>query len=153
MKNKQSTLLLAVFLSISAPVFADSIPAHLEGMGKHFALAEGFTEQRDFQGSFARHNTLLSSVEEDGARTIAISGALYEFLFYQGVSSEGEKVRIHGDFGNGNGNSNGNGGNVPLPAVSVAEPGSQTLLLFGLTGLGMFFYPRNYLRDAIKEQA
>ncbi len=153
MKNKQGTLVLAVFLSIAAPAFADGISAHLGGPEKHFVLAEGFAGQQDFQDSFARHNTLMGSVEENEARSIAISGALVGFHVNQGVSSEGDKVKIHekhhGDFGYGNGNSNGNGGSASASAVAVAEPGSQTLLLFGLTGLGMFFYRRNYLRDAI----
>lgn len=153
MKNKQSALVLAVLLTIAAPAFADSIPAHSGGTEKDLALAAGFTDQQDFQGGFAQHNPIMDSVEENGVRGVAISGALVDFHGNQALSFDGEKVKIHGkhhgDFGDGNGNSNGNGGSAAGPAVAVAEPGSQALLLYGLTGLGMFFYRRNYLRDAI----
>jgi hypothetical protein len=76
---------------------------------------------------------------------------LVDFHVDQGAFFERDKGKIHGkhngNTGDGDGDSNGNGASGSV--VSVAEPGSQTLLLFGLAGLGMIFYRRNYLRNAI----
>jgi hypothetical protein len=47
---------------------------------------------------------------------------------------------------NGRGGDDGDG---RVSLVAIPEPGSRTLLLFGLTGLGMVFYRRNWLRNAI----
>jgi hypothetical protein len=55
--------------------------------------------------------------------------------------------------GDGEGNSSGTGSGTPLPVVSVAEPASQTLLLFGFAGLGLVFYRRKILTNAILARA
>ena len=55
--------------------------------------------------------------------------------------------------GDGEGNSPGTGSGIPLPLVSVAEPGSQTLLLFGFASLGLLFYRRKSLTNAISARA
>jgi hypothetical protein len=57
--------------------------------------------------------------------------------------------KSNGGDGDGNGNASGTGSGTPPPLTSVAEPGSQTLLLFGLAGLGMLFYRRKTLANAI----
>jgi hypothetical protein len=44
--------------------------------------------------------------------------------------------------GDGDGGTSGTGSGTPDPLVAIAEPGSQTLLLFGLAGLGLVFYRR-----------
>lgn len=51
--------------------------------------------------------------------------------------------------GDGDGNGPGVGSGDPPPAVSVAEPGSQSFLLFGLAGMGTLFYRRKTLTNAI----
>lgn len=79
----------------------------------------------------------------------------------QGASFEKEKIKLRGKHNGGDGNDGGNsgvnggsngGGNdgsASGPVLSISEPGSRTLLLFGLAGLGMIFYRRNTLRNAI----
>jgi hypothetical protein len=78
---------------------------------------------------------------------------LGDFGGNQGASSDPDK-----DHGKASGNDNGgdgdndgkgSGNGTPHPEISVAEPGSQTLLLFGLAGLGMLFYRRKTLTNAI----
>ncbi len=80
-----------------------------------------------------------------------------DFDTNQGASFDSKKVKLRGKHsfgngdgdGNGDGNTGGNGGSSSAPVTSVPEPASQTLVLFGLTGLGMLFYRRNTLRNAI----
>ena len=67
---------------------------------------------------------------------------LIDFGAGQGASSEKEKNKNKDrtyNGGDGDGNGTGSGSGVLSPTIPVAEPGSQTLLLFGLAGLGMLF--------------
>jgi hypothetical protein len=58
-----------------------------------------------------------------------------------------DKGKHNGTDGDGNGTGVGSG--VPDPSIPIAEPGSQTLLLVGLAGLGMVFSRRRTLTNAI----
>jgi hypothetical protein len=68
-----------------------------------------------------------------------------------GTSSGGDQGKGRGKHngGNGDGAGSGVGSGDPAPVASVAEPGSRTLLLFGLAGFGMIFYRRRMLMIAI----
>jgi hypothetical protein len=73
----------------------------------------------------------------------------------QGASSDnnngkgkGKHNGTNGD-GDGNGNGSGVGSGAPEPLIPIAEPGSQTLVLSGLAGLGLFFYRRKSLASAV----
>jgi hypothetical protein len=78
---------------------------------------------------------------------------LFDFGGSQGASSDSDKDKGKGhgkgEGGDGDGNGTGSGSGAPSPVVSVAEPGSQSLLLFGLAGMGIFFYRRKTLTNAI----
>lgn len=71
----------------------------------------------------------------------------------QGASSDNKngkgKGKHNGSDGDGNGNGTGSGSGAPEPLIPIAEPGSQTLVLFGLAGLGMFCYRRKSLTSAV----
>lgn len=177
MNNKQRTLLFAVVLTVPIFAFADSIPGHSRDRHNYVSFSEGLTDQQDSQSNSARCNFLLSSVKEpvkeQESRTSSIAGASFsgfakgesahlgDFGGNQGASSDSDKDegkgrgKPHGGDGDGNesgsgsGTGSGSGSGVASPAVSVAEPGSQTLLLFGLAGLGMLFYRRKTLTNAI----
>ena len=73
-------------------------------------------------------------------------------------SNQGTSLASDKDNGKGDGKHNGNAGNrngtgvggeTPSPVISVPEPGSQTLLLVGLAGLGVAFFRRRTLTNAI----
>lgn len=154
MKYTLGALFLAAILCTAAPAFADTIPAYSRGGDKDTTLSQRFTDQENSRDGSVR-NTLLNAVDERGARFNPIE----DFDVNQGASFEKDKVKFHkkhhggdGDGGAGTGGGNGNGGNgggVSGPTVPVAEPGSQSLLLFGLAGLGMFFYRRNTQRNVV----
>jgi hypothetical protein len=76
---------------------------------------------------------------------------LVDFGDNQADSSDKDKgkgrVKRHG--GDGDGNGSGGGSGAPSPAIAVAEPGSQPLLLVGLAGLGLGFFRRRTLTNAI----
>ena len=171
MKPKQAPLLLAVILAAPAFAFADNIPGHSKSGNNYVAFSEGLTDQQDSQGNSARCNFLLSSIKENGSETSSFAkdekGAnlgtylstgvdsnahpvtLVDFGANQGASSDKDKGK--GKRGGGAGNENGttSGSGAPSPLIAVAEPGSQTLLLFGLAGLGVLFYRRKTLTSAI----
>jgi hypothetical protein len=69
----------------------------------------------------------------------------------QGASSDKndgkDKGKHNGTDGDGNGTGVGSG--TPEPSIPVAEPASQSLLLVGLAGLGMVFFRRRTLTNAI----
>jgi hypothetical protein len=76
---------------------------------------------------------------------------LADFGGNQGASSnDKDKGKGQGtdNGGDGKGNESGSGGDDP-PSVNIAEPGSQTLLLFGLAGLGMLVYLRRTLTFSV----
>lgn len=181
MNNKQGILLLLAILGTPVFAFADTIPSHVMDDERLVTRLDGFTDDVDFHGSLAGHDTSLASLEENGPRIFASSGAsesrtakddrgvdpgkllgvendienlpiqLVDFQADQGVFFQRDKRKIHGkhngNTGDGDGDRNGNGASGSV--ASVAEPGSQTLLLFGLAGLGMIFYRRTYVRNAV----
>jgi len=76
---------------------------------------------------------------------------LVDFGDNQGVSSDNNngKGKRNGTDGDGNGNGTRVGSGAPSPLFAVAEPGSQSVLLLGLAAVGMFFYRRKSLKNAI----
>ena len=89
-----------------------------------------------------RGASLGASLGSAGLGSDGHSVKLIDFGAGQGASSEKEKNknkdRTHNG-GDGEGNGTGSGSGVLSSTIPVAEPGSQTLLLFGLAGLGMLF--------------
>jgi len=75
---------------------------------------------------------------------------LVDFGGNQGASADKDKGKGNGkgDEGDGDENGTGSGSGDSSPGIPVAEPASQTLLLFGLAGMGMFFYRRKTLTNA-----
>jgi PEP-CTERM motif len=173
LKTRQAPLLLAVILAAPAFAFADNIPGHSRTGNNYVSFSEGLMDQQDSQGSSARCNFLLSSIKENGSKSISFgkdakdanlgtylstgmgSNAhpvqLVDFGADQGASSDKDKgkdpVKHHG--GDGDGNGSGVGSAAPSSVIGVAEPGSESLLLFGLAAVGMLFYRRRTLMEAI----
>jgi hypothetical protein len=173
--NKQAPLLLTLILAAPAFAFADNIPGHSKSGNNYVAFSEGLTDQQDSQGNSARCNFLLSSIKENGSETSSFAkdekGAnlgtylstgvdssahpvtLVDFGANQGASSDKDKGKGKGKGKQGGGAGNENGtasaSGAPSPLIAVVEPGSQTLLLFGLAGLGVLFYRPKTLTIAI----
>jgi hypothetical protein len=173
-EKKQGAFLLAVLLAAPAFAFADDISGHSKGGNKYVTLSEGLTGQQDLQESSARCNFLFSSPKENGVQTTSIAGASLSEIAKggggsnlgapgsqpatlltsganEGASSGNGKGKglgkQNGGAGDGIGTAAGSGG--ASPTVPIAEPSSQTLLLFGLAGLGMLAYRRKALTNAI----
>ena len=172
MKNKQGILLLAFVFVAAAPAFADNIPGHSKIGSKYVTFSEGFADEQNSHGNSAQCNFVSGSTKENGLSTISLAGAfssgfakgendsefgggnsvkLVDFGGNEGASSDKDKGKNRGknDGGDGEGNGTGSGSGDASPAVSVAEPGSQALLLFGLAGLGMLFCRRKTLSNSI----
>jgi MYXO-CTERM domain-containing protein len=104
-------------------------------------------------GEFAKgdKNANLGLLLNDGMESDSHPVKLFDFDANQGASSDKDKGK---SWGRHNGyDDDGNGtvvasGDISA-ATSVAEPGSQTLLLVGLAALGMFFSRRRKLTNAI----
>lgn len=177
MRNKQQILLLA-FLFAAAPAFADSTSGHAKGGSTNVSFSEGFISQQDSSGNSAQCNFLFGAPKENGLSASSIIGSSSSAIgkgekgsdFSGGASSENSvrlvdfsgnnsdssdkdkgrgkgKGKQGGGSGDGNGPTSGNGD--PSPLIVVAEPGSQSLLLTGLAGLGMLFFRRKTFSNAI----
>jgi len=172
LRNKQGILLLAFVFAVAAPAFADNIPGHSGGGTKYVTFSEGFTSQQNSSGNSAQCNFLFSSPRENGLSPSSFastkgselgssmgrgmasgenSGKVLGFGGNEGGSSDKDKGKGKGkeSGGSGDGNESGSGSGVPEPVPSVAEPGSETLLLFGLAGLGILFSRRKSFTNAI----
>jgi len=178
MKHKNAAWFLAFTLAAAAPLFADTIPGHSRGGSKYVTFSEGFTSQQNGQGASAECNFLLGAPKENKLSTSSFAGSspsalamgekgsqlgsggastgnsvnLVDFSGNNGASSDNKgkgkgKGKQGGGSGNGSGTTSGNG--APAPTIAVAEPGSQSLLLFGLAGLGMLVFRRKTFTGAV----
>jgi len=88
-------------------------------------------------------NTTVES-DSDHIKLVNLSGN-------QGASSDKDHGTAAGSHSSADGDSNeeGSGGGAPAPDISVAEPASQTFLLFGLAAVGILLYRRKTLTNAI----
>ena len=88
-------------------------------------------------------NTTVES-DSDNLKLVNLGGN-------QGASSDKDHGTAAGSHSSADGDSNeeGSGGGAPAPDISVAEPASQTLLLIGLAAVGILFYRRKTLTNAI----
>lgn len=166
MKYKNAASFLALALAAAVPLFADSFPGHSRGGSKYVTFSEGFTSQQNSQGGAAECNFLLGAPTATGLTTSSIAGLsstgmaasgasvkLVDFKGNQSASSDKDKGKGKGKGKQGGGSGNGtgttSGSGAPAPLVAVAEPGSQSLLLFGLAGLGMLVFRRKTFTSAI----
>jgi hypothetical protein len=166
MKHKNTAWFLAFTLAAAAPLFADTIPGHSRGGSKYVTFSEGFTSQQNGQGSSAECNFLLGAPKANGLSTnsiagspsagIAATGASVKFVDFSGNNGASSdmgkgKGKGKGKQGGGSGNGNGttSGGGTTAPLIAVAEPGSRSLLLFGLAGLSMLVFRRKTFTNAI----
>jgi hypothetical protein len=95
----------------------------------------------------------LGTYLNSGLRSEPTPPKVVDFGGNQGASSDNNngqgKGKHNGTDGDGNGNGTGVGSGTPEPLIPIAEPGSQTLVLSGLAGLGMLFYRRKSLTSAV----
>lgn len=93
--------------------------------------------------------TSLNAGTEPGSRSVNLIDFRGDGSKNSSFGRDKGKGRGKLDGGDGDGNPTGTGSGDPSPFVSVAEPRSQTLLFFGLAGLGLLFYRRKSLATAI----
>jgi hypothetical protein len=146
LKNQKATLLLAVILAAPAFAAADTVTAPPKGANNSVNFSEGSARDQNLRSS-------LGTLSNVGSATGARTANLIDFRDNGSKSSSfgRDKAKGRGNHpGDGDGTTTGTGSGDPAPTTaSVAEPGSQTLLLVGLAGLGMIFFRRYTLRNAI----
>jgi hypothetical protein len=142
---KSTALFVAVIFS-AAPALADKIPVDRETFSHH---TQQWIHGNASAIRFVSEDTKIAGVDVLADSRLSTSNTQVE-LFALG-SNEGNAFgrdndhnawRKHRDKGR-------DGGDVPISSVAVPEPGSQLLLLFGLAGLGILFFRRNSLKQAI----
>jgi hypothetical protein len=148
---KGTSFVLAVILSAAAPAFADNISGDLRNVesGSHPTLFSTYGN-----GSTVRFDSMEMKIAEVVAldhEHLRASSTLVG-TFWLGSNNGIGFGKNTEKFSRKHNQKDHDGGVGPISsfsAVSVPEPGSQTLLLFGLAGLGMFFYRRSSLKQAV----
>ena len=175
MKQARGSFFLAVILSTAAPGFADQIPADRMDEDRGSVSMQRLFHERALQEVSALRHFGLSALKEDefrieSNRYVRMSDfskdggiAIVAVQVGSGPGSSNRQVslfdvdsRYSDSFGRNEEKAHrklnwkgGDDGDGRVSLVAIPEPGSRTLLLFGLTGLGMVFYRRNWLRNAI----
>ncbi len=148
MKLKTTSFLLALFLSAAAPAFADKIPAGPRNDASLFHHSQPSIHEHGSPIRFDSEKTKFADVVLFADSHLSASNTNLD-LFSLGSINDNE-------FGEHSGNSSWNhklkdhdDDDSLLSSVSVPEPASQILLLFGLAGLALFLFRRNSLNPAI----
>jgi hypothetical protein len=174
-KHRRELFFLAVILSPAVPAFADQIPADLRDGDRGSASVQLLPSDKALQGASGVRKFSLATFKE-GEYRIEFTPAtpMSDFgndskiadlgmLLSSGLGSNGHQVNPfdlrfnHGEFWGRDGGRDwdnhrrrGRDGNDgALSAAVTPEPGSRTLLVFGLAGLAMITYRRNSLKSAI----
>ena len=171
MKHRHGSFFLAVVLSTAAPAFADKIPVNLTEGDRGAVSMQGSPDKNALKDASASRTFGLSAFKEDASRiklnpAVRMSdfskdgkisdlaallnsapglnnhrASLFDLGSKHGVSFGRDDEKARGKH-NGRDRDDGDG---PLSVVAIPEPGSLTLLLFGLAVLGMIVFRRNAL--------
>lgn len=141
-------LLLAMIFSAAVPALADGIPkdpqngetvSHYSQQWTHSdPLAIGFSAE-DMKSAkvleLSESRLTARRTQEDMFALTPFEGYAFGRDHDQAWDRRWDKRHDHGD--------------GPISSIAVPEPNSQLLLLFGLASLGMLFYRRTSLKQAI----
>ncbi len=175
MKYGRGLLFLTVALSVAAPAFADKITADFRDGDRGSVYTQALPDAKGLQGASVYRNSSLSTFKEEGFRSEFSPIVLMvdfnnhskisdlDMLLKSGLAWNGHQVSLFDLRRNHNRSWGRDGGkdwdnhnrwerdgNEGAQSVIVTpEPGSPTLLLFGLAGLAMIGYRRDALKSAI----
>ena len=175
MKQVRGSFFLAVILSTAAPCFADQIPVDrmdgdrgsvsTQGLLHEKALQEASAlrhfgpsafKEDEFQNRFNPYFRMSDSSKDGGIAILAtkigsrLGSNNHQVSWFDIDSRPGDSFEGNDEKGQRKVNGEaGDEGDGRVSLVAVPEPGSLTLLLFGLTGLGMVFYRRKWQQNAI----
>jgi hypothetical protein len=175
LRYRHGSLFLALALSTAVPTFADKVLVDFSDGDRGSVYTQALTNGKGLQGASVYRNSSLSTLEEEEFRSesnpVVLVGDFsndskisdLDTLLNSSLDSSGHQVSLFDlrfnldqywerDGGKGWDDHNrwkriGNDG--PPPVVVTPEPGSLTLLLFGLAGLAMIAYRCNSLKNAI----
>jgi hypothetical protein len=146
---KSSSFFLAVILSAATPTFADTIPADLHSGETASRYSRQWIHGNTSAVDFTSGDTKTAEVVVQPESGISASNAQLN-LFGLG-SNIGYALGRDNDKGWWGHKGNGQvGGRGVASLVAAPEPSSQLLLLIGLAGLGLLFYRRNSVKQAIQ---
>jgi hypothetical protein len=175
LRYRHGLLFLALALSTAVPAFADKVQVDFRDGDKGSVYTQSLPNAKELNGASVYRNSGLSTSRGEEFRSefngVVLLGEFsneskisdLDTLLNSGLGANGYQVSLfdlrfnHGEFWERDGGKDwdnhnrwdrdGTGGT--LSVVSTPEPGSLTLLLFGLAGLGMIVYRRDALKDAV----
>jgi len=155
LKRVHGLTYLVITLLAAAPTFADKIPVEFRAANESSVYTQGVAQQEnEFQMECSSASPIRDMSSDDKVLDLGRSlNAELELGSHNLIDFDSNRVddailvneRVRSNrFERG-----GENGGVGLFATITPEPGSGTLLLLGLAGLGMMLYRRDALKNAI----
>jgi PEP-CTERM motif-containing protein len=140
LKHIHGSILLALVLSAAAPAFADKIAANLDDGVPGIHFTRGFSDEKALRDASSSRSFGLGILGDNEFRIESDSAVRKGELRIDSLRWDDEKAqekfkKLHLD--------DADDGEGSPSAAAIPEPGSLTLVLFGMVVLGIVVYRHN----------